>query len=224
MRPSSFLFPAGALLLAGALAFTVPLQAAEPAADPSAKLREQLKAVMLQLRSAQTESANAQAAAAAAGQKAEDLEKKAATLGKQNAALEKQAAADKAAAAESIATLEAKAADREKRIALLDESLGKWKAGYEKAAAVANAKEAERAKTAAELTAVRNTLALRERQNIALSNTALEILARYEGYALGKALAAKEPFTGTTRVKVENLVQDYKDDILDNRAAAKPAR
>ncbi len=43
---------------------------------------------------------------------------------------------------------------------------------------------------------------------------------RYEGYSLGKALAAREPFIGTTRVKVENLVQGYKDKILDNRIAA----
>ena len=65
----------------------------------------------------------------------------------------------------------------------------------------------------------------RERKNISLFNTAIEILNRYEGYALGKALAAREPFIGTTRVKVENLVQGYKDKILDNRlsvASKKP--
>jgi hypothetical protein len=31
---------------------------------------------------------------------------------------------------------------------------------------------------------------------------------------------AREPFIGTTRVKIENLVQGYKDKILDNRISA----
>ena len=58
---------------------------------------------------------------------------------------------------------------------------------------------------------------------MALFNTAIEILDRFQNYALGKALQAREPFIGTTRVKVENLVQGYKDRILDNRIAA-PAK
>lgn len=211
------------LILATA-ALAIPLHAAEQTADPSLKLREQLRAVMLQLRTAQTESANAQAAAAAAGQKSKDLEKKVTDLEKKNTSLGKQAETDKASAAESIATLETKVADREKRIVLLNESLEKWKAGYEKAAAIANTKEAGRAKAAAELVSTKNTLADRERKNIALFNVSTEILDRYEGYALGKALAAKEPFIGTTRVKVENLVQGYKDRILDNRIAATPKK
>ena len=67
------------------------------------------------------------------------------------------------------------------------------------------------------------TVADRETKNIALFNTSTEILDRFESYALGKAISAREPFIGTTRVKVENLVQGYKDRILDNRieAAAK---
>ena len=54
--------PLALLLL---LSLLVPLQAAE-AADPALKLREQLRGVMLQLRTSQGESANAQAAQAAA--------------------------------------------------------------------------------------------------------------------------------------------------------------
>ena len=158
--------------LAATLLFLLPgiLPAAEPA-DPSLKLREQLRAVTLQLRTAQTESANAQAAAAAADQKSADLTTKLADLEKRDAVLAKQTAADKATAAQSIATLEAKVADR-------------------------------------------------ERKNISLFNTANEILDRYENYSLGKALQAREPFIGTTRVKVENLVQGYHDKILDNRIQA----
>jgi len=53
-----------------------------------------------------------------------------------------------------------------------------------------------------------------ERRNIALFQLANEILTRYEKFGLGEALAAKEPFTGLTRVNLENLVQGYEDKII----------
>ena len=101
-----------------------------------------------------------------------------------------------------------------------NEALEKWKVGYQKAAEVARTKEEERSKLAAEIIVHQRTIADRERKNIALFATASEILDRYESYSLGKALGAREPFIGTTRVKVENLVQGYKDRILDNRISA----
>lgn len=202
----------------------LPLHAAE-APDPGVKLREQLRTVMLQLRTAQTDAANAQAAQAVAVAKNNEL---AAQLKKQEdstAKIVKQGNTDKAAMQASITALESRLADREKRIILLNETLDKWKVGYEKAAGIARTKEDERAKLAAEIIVKQRIIADRERKNIALFNTSNEILDRYEGFAFGKALAAREPFIGITRVKVENLVQGYKDKILDNRlseAAKKP--
>ncbi len=194
---------------------------AQEAPDPSVKLREQLRGVTLQLRSAQTESANAQAVAAAAEQKLKNLSVKIEDLEKRNTTLVKQANTDKASTAESIEILEKKVVHRDKSLLLHKEALTKWKDGYGKAAAVATTKEDERAQLAAQLIASNRTLADRERKNIALFNTANEILDRYESYSLGKALQAREPFIGTTRIKVENLVQGYKDKILDNRIQAK---
>lgn len=196
---------------------------AAEAADPSQKLREQLRATLLQLRSAQTEAANSQAAQAIADTKAKDLAAKLAELEKRNASLAKQSNADKAAAEETIAKLNNQLAERDKRIAEYKEALEKWKTGYQEAAGIARAKEDERAKLASEAIVLRRTIADRETKNIALFNVSNEILDRFENYALGKALAAREPFIGTTRVKVENLVQGYKDKILDNRIAA-PAK
>lgn len=193
---------------------------AAPEADPSQKLREQLKATMLQLRTAQTQAANMQAAQAAADAKAKELEGQIAKLTKQNEAVVLQANKDKASAEESIATLNDKLADREKRIVQFNEALEKWKAGYQKAAEVARTKEEERAKLASEAIVLKRTIADREAKNIALFNTSNEILDRFENYALGKALAAREPFINTTRVKVENLVQGYKDKIVENRISA----
>jgi len=199
------------------------LAAAAEAPDPTQKMREQLRAVMLQLRSAQTESANAQAAQAAAEQKNTELAAKLAELEKRNETLTKQANSDKTAADKAQAALTAKLAERDKRLGEFTEALAKWKTGYQQAAELARAKEDERAKLAAEALVLKRTVADRETKNIALFNLAIEVLDRFEKYALGKALAAREPFIGTTRVKVENLVQGYKDKILDNRIAA-PAK
>lgn len=201
-----------------------PLEAAEPP-DPTAKLREQLRSVMLQLRTSQTNAANAQALQAAAEAKNADLAAQLKTQGQNIEKIVKQSDADKAALQESVTALETKVANREKRIVELNEELGKWKVGYEKAAGIARTTEDQRAKLAVDIVANQRVIADRERKNISLFNTANEILDRYEGYALGKALAAREPFIGTTRVKIENLVQGYKDKILDNRlseASKKP--
>ena len=134
--------------------------------------------------------------------------------------LVKQSNEDKVRLEESIATLSNKVAAQDKRIVTLDESLGKWKVGYQKAAEVARKKESERAKVAAEILSVKRTIADRERKNIGLFNVSMEILERYENYALGKSLAAREPFIGTTRVKIENMVQGYKDKVIDHRINA----
>jgi chromosome segregation ATPase len=200
-----------------------PLHAAEEA-DPSVKLREQLRSVLLQLRSAQTESANAQATAAAAEVKNQELTGQIANLEKRIETLGKQINDDKVSAEESIATLNNKLLASEKRIVEFTEALAKWKEGYQKAAAVARTKEEERAALAAEVIVHQRTIADRERKNIALFNTSNEVLDRFESYALGKALSAREPFIGTTRVKVENLVQGYQDKILDNRISAPVAK
>lgn len=201
------------------IAFSASLHAAEEA-DPSIKLREQLRSTILQLRTSQVEAANAQALQAAAEAKSKELETKIADLEKRNAAMAKQANAEKIAAEESIATLNNKLADRDKRIIQLNEALAKWKDGYNKAAAVARTKEEERAQLASEAIVLKRTVADRETKNIALFNTSTEILERFENYSLGKALGAREPFISTTRVKVENLVQGYKDRIVENRIAA----
>jgi chromosome segregation ATPase len=210
-----------ALLLLGILATSV--SAAEEA-DPSVKLREQLRAVTLQLRTSQTEAANAQASQSIAEQKSKELAGKITALEKRNDTLVKQNSTDKTATDETIAKLNNKLAEREKRLTEISANRDEWKAGYQKAAAVARTKEEERAKLASELIVAKRTIADLQTKNISLFNTASEILDRYENYALGKALGAREPFIGTTRVKIENQVQGYKDKILDQRIQAPAAK
>lgn len=203
-------------------ALAAPLSAQDPAAAETAKLREALRATALQLRTAQADVANAQATTAAAETKNKALGKQLADANAKLTAETRRASEDKTAAEQTIAGLNNKLADRDKRLAEYTEALAKWKAAYQQAAATAQSRDAEKTKLTAEAAGLKLTVADRERKNIALFNTAEEILRRYENHALGKAILAKEPFTQTTRVKIENLVQGYNDRILDNRISAKP--
>ncbi len=202
------------------LALHLALAAFAGAQDPSAnelKLREALRNTMLQLRTAQTETANAQAAVIAAEQKIQGLETKVAGLEKRTEDLVAQSNEDRAASEKTIATLNNRLADRDNRLAEYVAAIDKWKAGYESAAAAARKTGAEREKLADEAIVLRRTIEDRERKNIALFNLSREILDRYENHALGRSIAAREPFISSARVKVENLVQGYKDRLLDNR-------
>ena len=202
-------------LLFGAL----PLHAASEG-DATAKLREQLRSALLQVRKVQIDAANAKAAQAASEAKVADLEAKVETLEKRHEALVERASKDKITCEKTIASLNTKLTERDKRINQYTEALGNWKAGYQKAAEVARAKEQERSKLLTENVEIKRKVADLESKNIALFKVSMEILKRFENYSLGKALAAREPFIRKTRVEVENLVQDLKDKILDNRIAA----
>ena len=125
--------------------------------------------------------------------------------------LAKDADSDKA----TIANLTSKAAEQEATINQMKDSLVKWKAAYEQINVGAQKLKAERDKAASEDIIDKRTVADREMKNRELYRLANEILTRYEKFGLGDALAAREPFTGITRTKLENLVQDYSDKIAD---------
>jgi len=167
-----------------------------------ARLKETLRTLTVRLRSAETERNTLLSDKA-------QLEQEKKTLTAKVDALNKQVAADKV----QLDTLDAK----QKELDGAKESLAKWKAAYEQIQTGAQKSEAERAKLASESIILKRKVEDRERKNLELFKTANEILTRYEKFGLGDALAAKEPFTGITRVKLENQVQDYQDKIADQR-------
>ena len=183
------------------IALSVSLLSTATAAD-DARLKQMLQTLTGRLRAAETERNNL------LSEKAQ-LEQEKKTLSAKVDSLNKQAAEDKA----RLDTLEA----REKELDETKESLTKWKAAYEQIQTAAQKSEAERNKFASEAIVLKRKVEDRERKNLELFKTANEVLTRYEKFGLGEALAAKEPFTGITRVKLENQVQDYQDKIADNR-------
>ncbi len=90
-----------------------------------------------------------------------------------------------------------------------------WVTGYEEYAALAQRTEAERARLAKQALQLQQTVTDREAKNLALYQLGGEILARYEKAGVGDALLDKEPFIGVSRVKLQNLVQDYRDKLRD---------
>jgi chromosome segregation ATPase len=197
---------------------TVFLRAESAGVSPTeAKLRDNLRNTMLQLRTAQTETANLQAAQAELEKEKTDLKAQLAELNGKFDGFRKEKLVEKEGADKALTEAKAKIGGQETELARLNEAIEKWKKGYAEVLAVAKAKEAERAKLAGELILLQRKVDDREVKNIALFKVGNEILNRYENFGLGDALAAKEPFIGSTRVRMEKLVQDYKDKLLDQK-------
>jgi chromosome segregation ATPase len=192
------------------LLFVSVLSAAEPAADGSAALRAALRDKTQQLLIAQSDLQTLQS-----GQAAIADEKKA--LAEKFEALKKQCDADRLKSDKSTASLTAQLEKQKLQNAQLSEAFDKAKAEGEKAAQAAHFAETQGATLAKENIVLQRSIADREAKNLSLFLIANEILTRYEEFSLGNALLAKEPFVGLTRTKLENLVQDYQDKILEQR-------
>jgi hypothetical protein len=189
----------------------------DPAAQAEARMREALRATTLQLREAQNQVVSLQAEKAQLEAEKAELTAKGEALNKQIDKLITESKADKAAADKAIAGLNKKVDDRDARITKLNDVLEKWKAAYNQAVIFGKGKEYERAKLEVEKTNLERLVADRESRNLELFKVGSEILKRYENFSLGEALTAREPFVGTTRVKMQGLVQDYADKLDDQK-------
>lgn len=200
------------LLLAAALCGGSALSArgADQANTPEARLRDALRNTMLQLRSVTTERDNLQAQNA-------DLDSQKTQLAAQVATLAKQSAADKDASTKTIGELKARLSDQEGTIAQLQKALQQWQDSQKKAVALGMATEAKRARLAEENIRLQRTVDEQRTKNLAMFQTGMEVLDRYQKFGLGEALTAKEPFVGLTRTKFQTLVQDYSDKLEDQR-------
>lgn len=208
-------FSAGLVTLA-LLAAAPRLAAQQPAGAAEAKLREQLRATLVQLRTAETERANLQASQAALEAQNKTL---AAELEAKTKEFDKAVAEAEAAqlqARNEIGELTGRLAEREADLAKHRVALEKWRLAHRQVTGVAQKKEEQRAAAAQKVVELERTVADRERKNVELYKVGDEILTRYAKFGFGEALAAREPFTGLTRTKLESLVQDYKDRLLDN--------
>lgn len=190
------------------------LRAADAPSPAELRMREQLRTVMLQLRTAETEKATLQAAQT-------EMEQKNTALTTQVESLNTQIATEKESNEKAVNGLRTIVDERDGEIGRLRESLEKWKAAHKEVVTAATNIEAQRAKLAGNVILLNRQVADQQTKNAAMYKIGTEVLNRYEKFGLGDALTAREPFIGITRVKFENLIQDYQDKLKDERI--KPA-
>ena len=223
-------------LIVSALLFTSLVSAQQPAAPTAeSRLRDALKKLTVRVSEAEAGRATSQAAEAEAKAMNEELTAKLDAATKNITKLTKQSAADKESTDRTIDGLNGKLAAREKEVAQYKEALQKWKDGFNQAKDLSIAKENERRVAADKAIIMERQVAEYQRKNAAMYKMGTEVLKRYEGFGLGTALMAREPFVGTMRVKFENMIQDYGDKLnterirpedgvkKDGTAAAEPA-
>jgi len=171
-----------------------------------AKLRESLRGTTLQLRTIQAERDALQIAKTQLEQEKTDLEQKL-------AAAVKQLATDKEATDRSLTELRDRVARQGVDLVQLKESLEKWKSSQKEAVTLLQKKESERATLSQRSIELQRKVSDQQARNVKMHQIASEILSRYENFGLGTALSAREPFVGTMKVKLQNLVQDYQDAV-----------
>ncbi len=184
--------------------------AQEGPTEAEVQLRDQLKSTLVQLRDAQGQIAALQGTQLQNENQIKSLESKLAKL-------EKKSTEDSEIAAERIAVLEKEVAEQDTRNAVQIQALAKWKKSYGQLTDYAKATEAKRAELAAKAILLQRTNDEYAATNRKLYAVGKEILDRYEGFGLGDAITTREPFVGTTRVKFQNLMQDYGDDLAEQK-------
>lgn len=196
------------LLIGAASAFAA--EEADPAMAVMKRMRDQLRTVMILQQ--KTEAARATLEASNV-----ELEAKVKTQDTSFKKLAKDSNEQKDADAKTIAELKAKIMAQELEQARLAESLAKWKQGHQELTATAKKIEAQRAELSARVILLDRKVADHQRKNDELFKIGNEVLSKYEGFGLGTAIAAREPFTRNMRVKLETLTQDYADKLVDSK-------
>jgi chromosome segregation ATPase len=191
--------------LAALAALAAALPCAALAQSETDRLREALRSAISQVRSLEDQQAVLQAKMSEAERERERLKREIEDAKGQIKAAEK-------AQAEAVEEFNRRLEER-------NEVLEKWKAAYEEAANVARAKDAERAKFESESKAFKASAKDCASRNIKLAAVGNELLERLDAVELGDVIAAREPLIGFKRVEVENMLRDYKDKILEQRAS-----
>ena len=199
------LLPMGIFLMIAASAGASEKKGVNPAEQ---KMRETIRNTMIQLRDANAKLATVQAAQAEAEEKNKELQG-------QLEELTKKSSAEKKAATETIDDLQTKLASLELQVNHLTETLGQWKLGYAKLADYAKATEGKRAELASKIILLDRRISDQQVKNAEMYRLGNEVLDRYAQFGLGTAISAREPFVGITKVKFQNLVQDYQNKLTD---------
>lgn len=201
--------------LLACLLLTAGHLSAQEAAPAEVRLRETLRATLLQLRTAQNDLAAAQGDRDALAEKNK-------TLTTEMEGLKKQIVADRVGSDKALAALKTAAEAQAADLAATRAELEKTRASLAKVVDYARKADTERTELTGRVATLETQAEDYRGRNIALYKLGNEILDRYAKFGLGEAILAREPFTGLTRVKLENQVQDYGDQLGAQRIKSPP--
>ncbi|HEX7868275.1 MAG TPA: hypothetical protein VF555_25180 [Variovorax sp.] len=210
-----------ALLLASlaAVAGTTHAQQQPGGQSMEERLRAQLRATTSQLQQAQNE-----LAALKAGQQQPAVQAGAAPAKPELDALKKELSQTQAQLAAERQAREAASAGsqqlRQQAQAMSDKAtaqIAQYRGAYDELLKTARASEAERQRLSTEATTHRTAIAQCEAKNAQLYAVGQEILRAYETMDVGTVLASRQPFAAQSRVKFEQIAQQYGDKLYESK-------
>ncbi len=200
------------ILFVAVALMTAPV-AAQNAPSVESRLREQIKSLTLQLRTAETDKATLAADKAALEEKMKKSEAAIVTLGKDLATEAEKAKKDGERMSGEIAAKDAEIKQTKAELAKATEF-------GSKAAQLAKKTEGERDKLAAEAVQLKRVVADQRVKNGKMFELGNEILTRYAKFGFGTAITSREPFVGITRARLETLSEEYGGKLAEQRIKA----
>ncbi|WP_206168853.1 hypothetical protein [Variovorax beijingensis] len=194
------------------------------------RLRAQLRVTTSQLQQAQNELAALKAGqptAAPAGAGAAPAKSELEALRKELAQSQAQLAAERHARSQASAGTEQLRQQAQATTEKASAQIAQYRGAYDELLKMARAAEAERQRLTTEAATQRTALTQCEAKNAQLYAVGQEILRAYETVDLGSVLASRQPFAAQSRVKFEQIAQQYGDKLyegkFDVRAVNAPA-
>ena len=138
--------------------------------------------------------------------------------------LKKELARSQSQLAQERAQRERLAAEQQRSAAAAQEAaanLAQYRQAGEQLAATGKQIEAERARLDGEVAAQRGALARCESKNAQLYATGQDILQAYESLDVLDVMKARQPFAAQSRVKLEQIAQQYGDQLYQGRFDAR---
>ena len=188
------------------------------------RLRAQLRVTTSQLQQAQNELAALKAgqpAAAPAAAGAAPAKSELEALRKELAQSQAQLAAERHARSQASAGTEQLRQQAQATTEKASAQIAQYRGAYDELLKMARAAEAERQRLTTEAAMQRTALTQCEAKNAQLYAVGQEILRAYETVDLGSVLASRQPFAAQSRVKFEQIAQQYGDKLYEGKFDAR---
>ena len=180
------------------------------------RLRTQLRSTTQQLQALQSQQAQASAAQLAAQNEAKAAQA-------QIKQLTAELAKAKGLAEQLSGQQQSLHSQAQAQVAASAEQTGKFKKAYDELLVLARGKEAERAKLQAQLAERDTQVQQCSAKNQQMYGVAKQILTAYENIDVAEVMKIRQPFSGSARVKFDELAQGFGDELYKTQFDAPQA-